>query len=381
MNTIGRAELMQRWSCIQTEIIPGLEIEAGPLTPKLQRLVHTLEWVRIEEFVADSWCGVGRPPHERAWFANAFVAKSVLGLSTTAALIERLQGDRALRRICGFALHRVLPSEASFSRVFNELSKAKLAERVHEAFIKEHLGEQLIGHLCRDGTAIDGRERPCKKDSKPGLAARQTKRAGKRGRPRQDKQAAPPKKTVKRQRTQSLPQMLSEIPVVCDRGSKSNAQGYKNSWNGYKLHLDTACCGVPISALISSASMHDCRAAIPLSLISADRVTNLYDVMDAAYCCFDLHEHSRGLNHIPLIDHNPRGCLKEEFEPDEAIRYRERTVAERMNARLKDEFGARNVMVRGGEKVMSHLMFGVLALSADQMMRLRHGPKPTEPPE
>ena len=29
--------------------------------------------------------------------------------------------------------------------------------------------------------------------------------------------------------------------------------------------------------------MHDSLAAIPLSLISADRVTNLYDLMDAAY--------------------------------------------------------------------------------------------------
>ena len=41
-----------------------------------------------------------------------------------------------------------------------------------------------------------------------------------------------------------------------------------------------------------------------------------------------------------------------------------------MNARLKDEFGGRNLMVRGSAKVMSHLMFGVLALSADQLMRL-----------
>ena len=75
--------------------------------------------------------------------------------------------------------------------------------------------------------------------------------------------------------------MLEEIPTACDRGSKCNAQGYKVSWNGYKLHLDTACCGVPVAALLSSASMHDSRAAIPLSLMSAARVTNLYDVMDA----------------------------------------------------------------------------------------------------
>jgi hypothetical protein len=64
-----------------------------------------------------------------------------------------------------------------------------------------------------------------------------------------------------------------------------------------------------------------------------------------------------------LIDHNPRSGEKVEFEPPWAIRYNERTVAERMNARPKDEFGGRYVLVR------SHLMFGILALGADQLMR------------
>ena len=65
-----------------------------------------------------------------------------------------------------------------------------------------------------------------------------------------------------------------------------------------------------------------------------------------------------------------RGGVKLAFAPHEAERYKERTVAERMNARLKDEFGGNNVWVRGPVKVMSHLMFGVLVLSADQLMRL-----------
>ena len=89
------------------------------------------------------------------------------------------------------------------------------------------------------------------------------------------------------------------------------------------------------------------------------------------YCSRELHEHCRSLGHAPLIDHNPRGGEKEEFEPADAIRYNERTVAERSNARLKDEFGGRNVRVKGGTKVMGHLMFGILALSADQLMQLR----------
>ena len=116
--------------------------------------------------------------------------------------------------------------------------------------------------------------------------------------------------------------------------------------------------------------MHDSLAAIPLALMTAERVTNCYDLMDAAYCSGVLREHSRSLGHVPLIDHNPRKGEKIEFTPGEAQRYKERSQAERTNARLKDDYGGRYVRVRGNAKVMSHLMFGILALTAEQLMRL-----------
>ena len=56
--------------------------------------------------------------------------------------------------------------------------------------------------------------------------------------------------------------------------------------------------------------------------------------------------------------------------PAEAVRYNERSAAERANARLKEEFGGRNVMVRGYKKVKLHLMFGVITLFADQLLKL-----------
>ena len=71
-----------------------------------------------------------------------------------------------------------------------------------------------------------------------------------------------------------------------------------------------------------------------------------------------------------LIDHNPRKGEKIEFLPHEAQRYKERSQAERTNARLKDEFGLRQVWCRGYAKVSSHVNFAVLALAADQVMRL-----------
>jgi hypothetical protein len=56
--------------------------------------------------------------------------------------------------------------------------------------------------------------------------------------------------------------------------------------------------------------------------------------------------------------------------PHEAMRYNERTAAERFNSRMKEGFGARNIMVRGPHKVKMHLMFGVIALFADQLLKL-----------
>ena len=37
---------------------------------------------------------------------------------------------------------------------------------------------------------------------------------------------------------------------------------------------------------------------------------------------------------------------------------------------LKDEFGGRHVRVRGYDKVLAHLMFGMTVLTASQLMRL-----------
>src|SRR6516162_413917 len=54
----------------------------------------------------------------------------------------------------------------------------------------------------------------------------------------------------------------------------------------------------------------------------------------------------------------------------EDLRYNERSGAERVNGRLKDDFGGRYVRVRGHAKVLCHLMFGILALTCDQLLRL-----------
>ena len=155
------------------------------------------------------------------------------------------------------------------------------------------------------------------------------------------------------------------------------------SWNGYKLHIDAADGGIPLSCLLTSASLHDSQVAIPLATLTAARVTNLYDLMDSAYDAPEIRAHSESLGHVAIIDANPRSASRKLQRKTaaraqrtvghvyaEQVRFRERTTVERVNGRLKEEFGGRNVHVRGHAKVLCHLMFGMVALTVSQLLHL-----------
>ena len=81
-----------------------------------------------------------------------------------------------------------------------------------------------------------------------------------------------------------------------------------NNWTGYKLHIDTADGDIPITCLLTSASLHDSQVAIPLATLTAGRVTSLYDLMDSAYDAPEIAQRSHALGHVPIIDKNPRSA-------------------------------------------------------------------------
>ena len=62
MDATRRELIMQRWNVIQHDLLPELRNEIGTLTPKLERVIHILDGVRIEEFVA-SRGGLALPSH------------------------------------------------------------------------------------------------------------------------------------------------------------------------------------------------------------------------------------------------------------------------------------------------------------------------------
>ena len=178
--------------------------------------------------------------------------------------------------------------------------------------------------------------------------------------------------------------MLADLPRPCDVGVKRNAKGHQETWIGYKLHVDTADGDIPVSCVLTSASVHDSQVAIPLATMTAERLVNLYDLMDGAYDAAEIEAHNRALGHAPITDVNPRrdAALKQELAQEqrrqalaghrmaEDIRYNERSSAERVNANLKDNHGGRTVQVRGPAKVMCHLMFGILVVTVTQIIRL-----------
>lgn len=200
---------------------------------------------------------------------------------------------------------------------------------------------------------------------------KQTKSPRKKGRPAKGKQRNPLEaKRLDVQLQQSVHDAIEQLPTVCDRGVKKNAKGYTETWNGFKLHVDVNDTGLPLSAVLTSASLHDSQVAIPLMKLTSSKMSYCYDLMDAAYDAVQIWAQSRELGHVPIIDRNPRRGKVVPMAPHEAKRYNERSVVERFNGRLKEEFGGRNVMVRGAKKVMQHLMFGVITLFADQLLKV-----------
>lgn len=372
----ARQALSSIWNHFQNNLFPILHDELGELTAKQQKLVQAIDVAQVDRYFPYRGRRPGRPPCNRATMARAFIAKAIYNLPTTLTLLEYIKTSPSLRRICGWERCSDIPDGSTFSRAFAEFSDSELAQKIHADVIQSLLGNQLIGHVSRDSTAIHAREKPNK-------APKRVKEKKKRGRPKKGEERPRELTRLEKQSAgMTLEAMLDDLPGACAVGTKRNSKGYKTSWTGYKLHIDSADGGIPISCVLTSASLHDSQVAIPLAQITAQRVTNCYDLMDAAYDAPLIKQHSESLGHVPLIDENPRSKarkteIKDEQKSNraagltlpESLRYNERSTVERVNGRLKDEFGGRSVSVRGHAKVMTHLMFGILALTIDQLMR------------
>jgi hypothetical protein len=146
----------------QTTLFLELQEAVVELTVKQKQFIEVLELAQIETHLPYIGRVPGRPTANRSAIARAFVVKAVYNLPTTQSLIDYLDAEIKLRRLCGWERKRDVPSASTFSRAFAEFAQSQLAQRVHAAVIDRQLGDQLVGHVSRDSTAIVAREKPQK---------------------------------------------------------------------------------------------------------------------------------------------------------------------------------------------------------------------------
>lgn len=151
------------------------------------------------------------------------MAKMAYNLPTTRALLDRVATDKALRRLCSWACKNRVPDEWTFSRAFAEFSKSRLPERVHEALIRESYAGEWVGHISRDSTAIEAREKPVKNAAIKATLVR-------RGRPRKGEVRVRQQTRIEKQAEgMALIDMIADLPTACNVGTKKNSKGYKEA--------------------------------------------------------------------------------------------------------------------------------------------------------
>jgi len=368
---------------LEQSLLPQLEASFGALSHKEEKLMKILDFAEIETFV--SAVQITNPPKDREEMARAFVAKSVYNFQTTRALIERLSVDKTLRMLCGWRYHTHIPSESKFSRVFDEFSKQRIASKAQDVFIEKYLSEVLFFYGSTDSTAIELREKPAKKEK-----SKEAKPKRKRGRPKRGEIVPPKKPSIleQQEKMSSTQEMLSLISTQCDVGIKQNAKGNRYKWIGGKLHLSVVDGDIPLTAIYSSASVHDSSLALPMINETSAKVDYLYDLDDAAYDSSIIRAYSVSKGHRPIIDINPKNSkvLKAQialaksekeilqsfnlYHDSDDLHYNQRSSVERVNAYLKDNFGCDKIYYRGATKVASVLAFGVLSICIHQSLRL-----------
>ena len=380
------SSLSKMWNKVLTlnnSLFPALkeELRLEELSHKEQKLISILDFAQIEKNI--TVVSITNTPKDREEIARAFIAKSVYNFQTTRDLIDRLHCDRVLRIVCGWRYKNDIPSESKFSRVFKALSEMQIAQKAHEQFVKEYLSDKTFFYNAIDSTKIPLRQKPVKiKKEKPKLK--------KRGRPKKGEIREPIRPTIleQQQEMQSVEEKLTLVSTDCGVGIKQNSKGNREIWIGAKLHISAVDGDIPITAFYSGANVHDSSVALPLMQETSKRVNYLYDLQDAGYDADIIREFSTTLGHRPIIDTNPKNSkeLKAKIELIEhenktfkylnwhlncdEQHYKQRSMVERVNKYLKDDFGCDKIYYQGATKVASVLAFGILSICIHKSLQL-----------
>src|SRR5258707_6632577 len=142
-----RQQITQFAHLLQSALFPILEAQLGKLDKSAKRLVAVLEMIPMGRFIPSSHGWMGRPSKDRYAIACAFVAKAVYGFSTTRQLLEALQRDAQLRRICGWEAARRGAHGTTLSPGFWEIAPMEVPPFVHEGRVSRTQSHRLIGPI------------------------------------------------------------------------------------------------------------------------------------------------------------------------------------------------------------------------------------------
>ncbi len=230
-------------------------LDAVPLAPALSALPQPAR--------------TGRPEtHDRALMIRAYVAKAVEQIPTTEALRARLRRDPVFRWIVGYRGKSDIPSAATFSRMFDQISQCTSLQAIHAQQVETARERQIVSP---DEAAYDASDVP---------AYEKTRRHAD-----------------------------AQDPEGASWGLKTGPKGQKYRWFGYKLHLSVAAGSLfPLAALTMTARLHDVNMARPLVKITTDRdMGQQVAIFDAGYDQAALYQDLQAQGLIPIIPLNRHG--------------------------------------------------------------------------
>jgi IS5 family transposase len=311
----------------------GAPVQAPPIVQQLQAVFAKLDdEPLLKALVGPIRRGPKGHPAKVLW--QCLLAKYVMGLGSTDALIRELADNPLVARVCGIDSPEAIPHKSTFSRFIARLSKYKTAAKLKD----------VSRSLVRDCYA-----------NLPGFGER-----------------------VALDSTTLKGWVNGGKPVHSDREAqwsvKNGTNGKTEFVLGWKLHLLVDCeYELPIAANISPGNTHDVKRAS--NVLREARFTTRgkfrpeYVMADKGYSSKELRDLiHRQYSTIPVIDipSNQKKALATFAEqltlPEYAALKRQRTAVERAFSRLKGQRSLNRITTRGLRKVTVHCYLSLIAM-------------------
>jgi transposase len=249
----------------------------------------------------------------------ALVARIVERIPTIKDLVKRLRHDFMFHLECGFLFSDRIPSEASFSRFTQKLSESNALEMVQETLLLQAIQEDFIHDdvVSIDATHFESRDRATSQEKKPkpqpkkrGRKSKAEQEAFQKEKQEKEDQKAIYEKTIEDQLDSSLETLRADVPIHPNWGIKKNSEGKNTFWFGFKAHLAVGSTSQYIlQTLMSSASLNDGKAAIPLLKGIQERLSSLiirYGTFDAGYDYEAIYKQLHQMKVKAIIAYNKR---------------------------------------------------------------------------